>query len=102
MRGHEAADSRLGIVGAGKIGTAVARAAVASGYDVAISGSGAAERIELIVDVLAPGAHPVTTDDVVPHADLIVMAVPMPLSRATPRSVRRQDPRRRHELLGGG
>jgi 8-hydroxy-5-deazaflavin:NADPH oxidoreductase len=87
MRGHEAADSRLGIVGAGKIGTAVARAAVASGYDVAISGSGAAERIELIVDVLAPGAHPVTTDDVVRHADLIVLAVPMHRFRELPRDL---------------
>jgi 8-hydroxy-5-deazaflavin:NADPH oxidoreductase len=87
MRGHEAADSRLGIVGAGKIGTAVARAAVASGYDVAISGSGAAERIELIVDVLAPGAHPVTIDDVVRHADLIVLAVPMHRFRELPRDL---------------
>jgi predicted dinucleotide-binding enzyme len=74
---QEAADLRLGIVGAGKIGTAIARAAVAGGYDVAISSSGAAERIELIVDVLAPGAHPVTTDDVVHHAEVIVLAVPM-------------------------
>lgn len=68
---------RLGIVGAGKIGTAIARAAVAGGYDVAISGSGAVERIELIVEVLAPGAHPATTEDVVHHAELIVLAVPM-------------------------
>jgi predicted dinucleotide-binding enzyme len=84
MSGREAVDNRLGIVGAGKIGTAVARAAVAGGYDVAISGSGAAERIELIVDVLAPGAHAVTTDDVVRHADLIVLAVPMHRFRELP------------------
>jgi hypothetical protein len=75
---------RLGIVGAGKIGTAVARAAVAGGYDVAISGSGAAERIELIIEVLAPGAHAVTTDDVVGDADLIVLAVPMHRFRGLP------------------
>jgi predicted dinucleotide-binding enzyme len=87
MPGDEAADHRLGIVGAGKIGTAVARAAVASGYDVAISGSGAAERIELIVDVLAPGAHPVATGDVVRHADLIVLAVPMHRFRELPREL---------------
>ena len=80
-------DNRLGIVGAGKIGTAVARAAVASGYDVAISGSGAPERIELIVDVLAPGAHAVTTDDVVRHAALIVLAVPMHRFRELPRDL---------------
>jgi predicted dinucleotide-binding enzyme len=80
----EAVDLRLGIVGAGKIGTAIARAAVAGGYDVAICGSGAVERIELIIEVLAPGAHPATTDDVVHHAELIVLAVPMHRFRDLP------------------
>jgi predicted dinucleotide-binding enzyme len=64
-------------VGAGKAGTAIARAAVAGGYDVAISGSGSAERIELIVEVLAPGARALTTEEVVRHADLIVLAIPL-------------------------
>jgi predicted dinucleotide-binding enzyme len=50
---------------------------VAGGYDVAISGSGAAERIELIVEVLAPGARALSTDEVVAYADLIVLAIPM-------------------------
>jgi 8-hydroxy-5-deazaflavin:NADPH oxidoreductase len=72
-----AADRRLGIVGAGKAGTAFARAALAGGYDVGISGSGPAERIELIVDVLAPGAQAMSTDEVVRYADLIVLAIPM-------------------------
>jgi 8-hydroxy-5-deazaflavin:NADPH oxidoreductase len=71
------ADRRLGIVGAGKAGTAIARAAVAGGYDVAISGSGPAERIELIVEVLAPGAHALSTDEVVRYAGLIILAIPM-------------------------
>ncbi|MEA2646694.1 MAG: 8-hydroxy-5-deazaflavin:NADPH oxidoreductase [Chloroflexota bacterium] len=77
MSSGEATDRRLGIVGAGKVGTAIARAAVEAGYDVAISGSGPAERIELIVDVLAPGAHALSTDEVAASADLIVLAVPM-------------------------
>jgi 8-hydroxy-5-deazaflavin:NADPH oxidoreductase len=81
----EAADRRLGIVGAGKVGTTIARAAVAAGYDVAISGSGPAERIALIVDVLAPGARAATTDEVVGHADLIALAVPMHRFRELPR-----------------
>jgi predicted dinucleotide-binding enzyme len=76
VRDNGAGDDRLGIVGAGKMGTTIARAAVAAGYDVAMSGSGAAEQIALIVDVLAPGARAVTTDEVVDHADLIVLAVP--------------------------
>jgi predicted dinucleotide-binding enzyme len=77
MSDSEAADRRLGIVGAGKAGTAIARAAVTGGYDVGISGSGSSERIELVVEVLAPGAHAMSTDEVVRYADLIVLAIPM-------------------------
>jgi 8-hydroxy-5-deazaflavin:NADPH oxidoreductase len=83
----ESGDRRLGIVGAGRVGTTIARAAVAAGYDVAISGSGAADRIALIVEVLAPGARPLSTDEVVRHADLIVLAVPMHRFRELPRDL---------------
>jgi hypothetical protein len=84
---NESGDRRLGIVGAGRVGTTIARAAVAAGYDVAISGSGAADRIALIVDVLAPGARPLSTDEVVRSADLIVLAVPMHRFRELPRDL---------------
>jgi predicted dinucleotide-binding enzyme len=60
---------------------------VEAGYDVAISGSGPAERIELIVEVLAPGARPLPTDEVVGYADLIVLAVPMHRFRDLPRDL---------------
>ena len=72
----EVDDLRLGIVGAGKLGTTLARAAIAAGYDVAISASGPADDIALTVEVLAPGAHAITTDEVARHADIIVLAVP--------------------------
>ena len=84
MSSGETGDRRLGIVGAGRVGTTIARAAIAAGYDVAISGSGAADRIALIVEVLAPGARAVSTDEVVRHADLIVLAVPMHRFRELP------------------
>jgi predicted dinucleotide-binding enzyme len=80
-------DLRLGIVGAGKFGTTVARAAVAAGYDVAISGSGSADDIALTVDVLAPGARATTTAEVVRHADVIVLAVPTHRFRELPRDL---------------
>jgi 8-hydroxy-5-deazaflavin:NADPH oxidoreductase len=82
--GREAGDLRLGIVGAGKLGTTLARAAVAAGYDVAISGSGPADDIALAVDVLAPGARASTTDEVVRHADIVILAVPMHRLRELP------------------
>lgn len=78
---------RLGIVGAGKIGTATARAAIAAGYDVAISGSGAVDRIALTVQILAPGAEAVTTAEVVDAADVIVLAVPTHRFRQLPRDL---------------
>src|SRR5579859_6693715 len=71
----------------GKLGTTIARAALAAGYDVAISGSGPAERIALTIDVLAPGARAVTTAEVVRHADLIVLAVPTHRFRELPRDL---------------
>ena len=86
MSSNEGGD-RLGIVGAGRVGTTIARAAVAAGYDVAISGSGAADRIALIVDVLAPGTRPLSTDEVVGSAELIVLAVPMHRFRELPRDL---------------
>jgi predicted dinucleotide-binding enzyme len=77
-------DLHLGIVGAGKLGTTLARAAIAAGCEVAISGSDQADDIALTVEVLAPGAHAATTGEVVRHADIIVLAVPTHRFRELP------------------
>jgi 8-hydroxy-5-deazaflavin:NADPH oxidoreductase len=77
-------DLRIGIVGAGRLGTTLARAAIAAGYDVAMSGSGPPDRIALAVEVLAPGARAVSTDEVVRHAELVILAVPTHRFRQLP------------------
>jgi 8-hydroxy-5-deazaflavin:NADPH oxidoreductase len=82
--GAEVDDLRLGIVGAGKLGTTLARAAIAAGYDVAMSGSGPADDIALTLDVLAPGARAAATNEVVRDADIIVLAVPTHRFRELP------------------
>jgi hypothetical protein len=87
MSSGETGGLRLSIVGAGKVGTTIARAALAAGYDVAMSGSGAAERIALTVDVLAPGARAASTDEVVRDADVVVLAVPTHRFRELPRDL---------------
>ncbi len=79
-----AVTDRLGIVGAGKLGMALARAALAAGYEVAVASSGPADRIALTVDVLAPGAVPSTVEEVVEFADVIVLALPAHRFRQLP------------------
>ena len=76
VAGRELEPLRLGIIGAGKLGTTIARAAIAAGYDVGVSGSGPADDIALVVEVLAPGARTGSTKEVVDQADVIVLAVP--------------------------
>ena len=66
----------IGIFGAGKVGTALARLLVASGYDVLITGSPRQTALDLLVSVVAPGARVVTPAELVDASDVIIVAVP--------------------------
>lgn len=79
-----ATEGRLGIIGAGKLGLALARAALAAGYQVAVAGSGTTDKIALTTEILAPGTIASTVDEVVGFAELIVLAIPAHRFRELP------------------
>lgn len=67
----------IGILGAGKVGTGIARQALKAGYEVSIATAKPAGDISMIVDFTAPGALATTADAVMRDSDLVVIAIPL-------------------------
>jgi 8-hydroxy-5-deazaflavin:NADPH oxidoreductase len=67
----------IAILGAGRVGTALARLALAAGRDVFIAGSIGPERISQIVDVAARGAVPAAAAEAARIAPVVVLAMPL-------------------------
>jgi predicted dinucleotide-binding enzyme len=67
----------LGIIGAGHIGSQVARAAISAGYDVVISNSRGPETLSELVADLGPKARAATADEAGGAGDVVVVTVPL-------------------------
>jgi predicted dinucleotide-binding enzyme len=67
----------IGLIGAGRIGSQVARAAIASGYDVVISNSRGPGTLAGLVSKLGPRARAGSTEEAATAGDLVVVAIPV-------------------------
>lgn len=74
----------LGIIGAGHIGSQVARAAVANGYDVVIANSRGPETLADLVAELGPRARAATPAEAGAAGDVVVVTVPLKAYRDIP------------------
>lgn len=70
--------SRVAVLGVGKVGTAIARAALAAGHDVTVAGSGDPEPVRFITEIMAPGVAVATARAAVEESDLVVLSIPLP------------------------
>jgi predicted dinucleotide-binding enzyme len=67
----------IGTIGAGNIGTAVARLALAAGYEVVLSNSRGPETLGDLVAELGPGAQADTALGAATRGDLVVVTIPL-------------------------
>lgn len=66
----------IGFIGAGNIGSQIARAALAHGYDVVLSNSRGPETLSDLIAELGPNASAATSDDAARAADIAVVTIP--------------------------
>jgi len=78
----------IAVLGAGRVGTAVARQSVRAGHTVKIATSKPAADIRLLTEVIVPGATAVDREEL-RGADIIVLAVPLHKYRSIDTSVLR-------------
>ena len=74
----------LGIIGAGHIGTNVARSALAHGYQVVISNSRGPETLSDVVAELGDGARAATAAEAAAAGDIVLVAIPLKGYRDVP------------------
>ena len=67
----------IGFIGSGHIGSSVARAAIAHGYDVVMSNSRGPETLAKLVAELGPHARAATATDAATAGDFVVVTVPL-------------------------
>lgn len=68
---------KIGIIGAGRLGTALARQSLKAGYEVAITNAHGPASLRLTLSVLLPGAVAMEVPDLIAASDIIILAIPL-------------------------
>jgi 8-hydroxy-5-deazaflavin:NADPH oxidoreductase len=68
----------IGIIGSGHVGSNIAKAAIANGYDVVLSNSQGPETLAGLVRELGPHAKAATPAEAAAQGDFAVVAIPLP------------------------
>jgi len=68
----------IGIIGSGHVGSNIAKAAIASGYDVVLSNSQGPETLAGLVQELGPHATAAAPAEAAAQGDFAVVAIPLP------------------------
>ena len=74
----------IGFIGAGHIGSQLARLAVSRGYNVVISNSRGPETLSSLVAELGPNARAATPADAAKAGDIVVVSIPLKNYRSVP------------------
>ena len=67
----------IGIIGSGAVGSNIAKAAIANGYDVVLSNSQGPDSLTGLVQELGPHASAATPAEAAARADFAVVAIPI-------------------------
>jgi 8-hydroxy-5-deazaflavin:NADPH oxidoreductase len=67
----------IGIIGGGHVGSSLARAAMAHGYDIVISNAQGPDSLAGLVQDLGPGARAATPAEAAAAGDFVIIAIPI-------------------------
>jgi 8-hydroxy-5-deazaflavin:NADPH oxidoreductase len=76
--------STIGIIGSGHVGSNLAKAAIAHGYDVVLSGSGEPDTLRALASELGPKARAATAGEAAAAGDFAIVATPISAVKSIP------------------
>jgi predicted dinucleotide-binding enzyme len=78
---------KIGIIGAGNVGTGIGRLLAAKGHEIVVSFSKTPEALEQAAVLIGGGARPGSLKDAVAHGDVVLLATPWGVTLETVRGL---------------